>query len=218
MSADGTRGKLGVYLKTLKLPSFAADHEALARLGEEGGWSFERYLAELCEREVADRQERRIERILRQSRLPLEKTRETLIEKKLSAKARRQLAALYEGSFLERAENVLVFGLPGRGKSHAICALGHELVRKGHAVLFLPTYELVQQLLKAKRDLVLGSVRSSVWTATRPSSSTTSGMCSRPARRWRCSSRFCRRATSGAACCSRATWCFRSGRRSSRTR
>lgn len=155
MSADGTRGKLGVYLKTLKLPSFAADHEALARLGEEGGWSFERYLAELCEREVADRQERRIERILRQSRLPLEKTRETLIEKKLSAKARRQLAALYEGSFLERAENVLVFGLPGRGKSHAICALGHELVRKGHAVLFLPTYELVQQLLKAKRDLVL---------------------------------------------------------------
>jgi len=123
MSRDGTRGKLGVYLKRLKLPSFAADHEALAKAAEEGSWSFEGYLAELCEREVADRQERRIERLLRQSGLPLEKTRETLIEKNLPVKARRQLAALYEGTFLERAENVLAFGLPGRGKTHALCAV-----------------------------------------------------------------------------------------------
>ena len=155
MSENGTRGKLGVYLKTLKLPSFAADHEALAKVAEESSWSFETYLAELCEREVADRHERRIERLLRQSRLPLEKTRETLIEKKLPAKARRQLAGLYEGSFLKRAENVLAFGLPGRGKTHALCAVGHELVRQGHAVLFVPAYLLVQQLLVAKRELLL---------------------------------------------------------------
>ena len=155
MSGDATHASLGVYLRTLKLPSFAAEHEALARTGEEGTWSFQRYLAELCEREVADRCERRIERLLRQSRLPLEKTRETLIEAKLSQKSRRQLAALYEGTFIKRGENVLAFGLPGRGKTHAICALGHELVRKGHTVLFLPAYQLVQQLLAAKRDLEL---------------------------------------------------------------
>lgn len=155
MSKEATRGKLGVFLKTLKLPSFAADHAALAKIAEEGSWSFEGYLAELCEREVADRQERRIERLLRQSQLPLEKTRETLLEEKLPVKARRQLAALYEGSFLERAENVLAFGLPGRGKTHALCAVGHELVRRGHAVLFLPAYLLVQQLLVAKRELLL---------------------------------------------------------------
>ncbi|MCP5043779.1 MAG: ATP-binding protein [bacterium] len=155
MSTDGTRGKLGVYLKKLKLPSFAADHEALAKAAEEDSWSFEGYLAELCEREVADRQERRIERLLRQSGLPLEKTRETLIEKNLPVKARRQLAALYEGTFLKRAENVLAFGLPGRGKTHALCAVGHELVRQGHAVLFVPAYLLVQRLLVAKRELLL---------------------------------------------------------------
>jgi DNA replication protein DnaC len=155
MSASADHGRLDVYLKTLKLPSFAADHEAVARAAEEGAWSFPRYLAELCEREVADRRERRIERILRQSRLPLEKTRETLTETKLSSKVRRQLAALYEGTFLDRAENVLAFGLPGRGKTHVLCALGHELVRQGHAVLFLPAYQLVQQLLLAKRELVL---------------------------------------------------------------
>jgi len=155
MSGEATHGSLGMYLKTLKLPSFAAEHEALARMGEEGAWSFQRYLAELCEREVADRCERRIERLLRQSGLPLEKTRETLVEAKLSPKSRRQLAALYEGTFLARAENVLAFGLPGRGKTHAVCALGHELVRQGHAVLFLPAFQLVQRLLAAKRDLEL---------------------------------------------------------------
>lgn len=155
MSVEATRGRLGVYLRRLKLPSFAADHEALARTAEEGGWSFEHYLAELCEREVADRQERRIERMLRQSQLPPGKTRETLIESKLPVKARRQLATLYEGTFLKRAENVLAFGLPGRGKSHALCAVGHELVRRGHAVLFVPAYKLVQRLLAAKREFLL---------------------------------------------------------------
>ena len=50
---------------------------------------------------------------------------------------------------------MLVFGLPGRGKSHFCAALGHELVRRGHTVLFTPTYQLVQRLLRAKRDLTL---------------------------------------------------------------
>ena len=58
-------------------------------------------------------------------------------------------------SFLERTANVLCFGLPGTGKTHAACALGHALVQHGHAVLFTPTFQLVQELLAAKRDLAL---------------------------------------------------------------
>ncbi len=155
MSETGSKEVLGMYLKRLKLPSFASDHKALAKVAEDGAWGFERYLAELCEREVADRQERRIERLLRQSGLPLEKTRETLEDKKLTIKIRRQLTALYDGSFLKRAENVLAFGLPGRGKTHALCAVGHELVRRGHTVLFIPAYVLVPRLLVAKREFLL---------------------------------------------------------------
>jgi DNA replication protein DnaC len=49
----------------------------------------------------------------------------------------------------------LAFGLPGTGKSHAACALGHALVQAGHSVLFVPTFKLVQELLVAKRDLEL---------------------------------------------------------------
>ena len=49
----------------------------------------------------------------------------------------------------------LAFGLPGTGKTHALCALGHRLVEAGHSVLFAPAYRLVQELLAAKRDLDL---------------------------------------------------------------
>ena len=50
---------------------------------------------------------------------------------------------------------MLAFGLPGTGKTHARCALGHRLVEAGHSGLFAPAYRLVQELLAAKRDLDL---------------------------------------------------------------
>ena len=56
---------------------------------------------------------------------------------------------------MEHGVNVLAFGLPGAGKTHALCALGHRLVEAGHSVLFAPAYRLVQELLAAKRDLAL---------------------------------------------------------------
>jgi DNA replication protein DnaC len=58
-------------------------------------------------------------------------------------------------AFLDKAINVLAFGRPGVGKSHASCAIGHELVTAGHSVLFTPAYQLVQELLAAKRALDL---------------------------------------------------------------
>ena len=73
----------------------------------------------------------------------------------LAAGADARLHELAEGDFLDDATNVLAFGLPGVGKSHAMCAIGHALVDRGHAVLFMPTYSLVQELLAAKRNLEL---------------------------------------------------------------
>ncbi len=147
--------RLQVFLRTLKLPSFASDRQEVARQAETEGWSFERYLLELAEREIQDREQRRIERLVRQSKLPPDKTMETLETARLPATVRRQLPGLCEGGFVHRAENILAFGLPGRGKTHCLCAVGHELVRRGIPVLFVPAFKLVQILLVAKRDLVL---------------------------------------------------------------
>ena len=68
---------------------------------------------------------------------------------------RQQLERLGEGDFADRGVNVLAFGMPGTGKTHAMCAIGHRLVESGRSVLFIPGYRLVQDMLAAKRDLEL---------------------------------------------------------------
>jgi DNA replication protein DnaC len=144
-----------MLLRELKLPSFVAHHGALAGEAEHGGWSFVEYLRQLAELEVKERHERKILRLRRASQLPAEKTLSTLKLPRLPARVRRQLPTLCEGGFVERAENLLAFGLPGRGKTHLVCAIGHELVDRGYKVLFTPAYRLVQRLLAAKRELML---------------------------------------------------------------
>jgi DNA replication protein DnaC len=112
-------------------------------------------LLEMFELEAHERHERRIGRLRRASKLPPGKTFDALDEGRLPAGLARKLHELAEGDFLDEATNVLAFGLPGVGKSHALCAVGHALVERGYSVLFVPTYTLVQELLVAKRDLAL---------------------------------------------------------------
>jgi DNA replication protein DnaC len=133
--------------------------EAFTEQAGRDGWSHEQYLRALCDVEVSRRAERRRERLLKESRLPDGKTLATLEQQRLPLRVRRQLSALLEGRFVEQADNVLAFGLPGRGKTHLCCAVARELiVAKGYRALFCPAVHLVQQLLIAKRDLRLEAV------------------------------------------------------------
>ncbi len=142
-------------LTRLRLSSFRERYaDQAARAGREG-WSYARYLLSLCEEELSDRGQRRVQRLLAASKLPRGKTLHSLDRSRLPLKADRQLSALIEGDFLSRRENVLAFGSPGSGKSHWMCALGHELVRQGWSVLFASCALLVQRLLRAKAELEL---------------------------------------------------------------
>jgi DNA replication protein DnaC len=144
-----------VLLRSLKLPGFVRAYEQVAEQAEREGWRFEQYLHHLAEIEIEDRRGRRIERLLRQSSLPQDKRLSTLDLSRLPASIRRTVPTLCEGGFVDRAENLLAFGLPGRGKTHLVCAIGHELVQRGYEVLFVPTFKLVQRLLTAKQNLDL---------------------------------------------------------------
>jgi len=152
MPADG----LAVLLRSFRLPTMAAIWEESVTRAERENWGYKRLLQHLCESEEQDRRERKMDRLLKESGLPNGKTLGSLDEKKLPAKIRRLLPTLLEGQFVDRAENILAFGLPGRGKTHFLAALGRELVlRHRYPVLFVPTFKLVQQLLLAKRELRL---------------------------------------------------------------
>jgi DNA replication protein DnaC len=146
---------LAIYLRSLKLPAFNLHWQEVASQAEKQGWSFGQFLHHLAELEVERRKTRRIERFLRESNLPSTKTLGSLELEKFPDKVRRALPRLCEGGFVDRGDNLLVFGLPGRGKTHVVCAIGHELVRSGRRVLFVSTNLLVQRLLGAKRDLTL---------------------------------------------------------------
>ncbi|MGH7472405.1 MAG: IS21-like element helper ATPase IstB [Candidatus Methylomirabilales bacterium] len=112
-------------------------------------------LQDVLEMEAKDRHDRRVERLRHASHLPLGKTFDTLERQRLPRPLLQKIEQLAEGDWVENAENVLAFGLPGVGKTHVACALGHALVERGHSVLFTPTFRLVQDLLAAKRDLQL---------------------------------------------------------------
>jgi len=147
--ADRITELFGLY----KLPTMSA--ELVRRFEKAGKQDALPVLLEVLEAEAGDRRERRVERLLRSSKLPPGKTFQTLNDTRLPRPLSQRLHELASGNFLDRATNVLAFGLPGVGKSHAACALGHALVQQGRSVLFIPTFQLVQDLLAAKRDLVL---------------------------------------------------------------
>jgi len=150
--------RLDAHLRELRLPGIRHCYAEVTEQAVQATLSYEQYLLELLEREAEARTEHRIERWLRDSKLPLEKSLEAFDLGRLPAKVKQQVAALLEGSFLDRRENVLAFGNPGSGKTHLLCALCQELVRQERRVLYATCSLLVQELLIAKRDLRLASV------------------------------------------------------------
>jgi DNA replication protein DnaC len=147
--------QLLTYCKSLRLPSLGEVlAETLLRAQREA-WSLETCLLHLLESEVEGRRRRRIERLLQQSQLPPGKTLAQFDQSRLPLRIRRLLPQLQTGEFVDRCQNLLFFGLPGTGKTHAAAGLGHALIETGRSVLFLPTFKLVGRLLVAKRDYAL---------------------------------------------------------------
>ena len=145
--------RIGNLMVGFKLPTVGT--QLVKRVAETEWSGVLPLLLEVFELEASDRRERRVERLLRASRLPASKTMEALQLGRFSKPLLQKVRELAKGDFLDRADNVLCFGLPGVGKSHVAAAIGHELVRRGRSVYYAPTYEVVQDLLAAKRDLML---------------------------------------------------------------
>ena len=145
--------RIGELCHQIRLPTVGA--ETVSRFTAAGHGDALETLLEVLEQEAEDRRQRRIGRLRSASRLPSGKTWETFEHGRVPLALRQQLDELANGNFVERGVNVLAFGLPGTGKTHALCAVGHRLVESCRSVLFAPAYRLVQDLLAAKRDLAL---------------------------------------------------------------
>lgn len=108
---------LAQQCKLLRLPTMAeVVPEALA-LAQQQEWSLESFLLYLLEQEMTGRQQRRIERLLREAHLPAGKTLAQFDQNRLPLRLRRQIPWLVQGEFICQAENILIFGQPGTGKT-----------------------------------------------------------------------------------------------------
>lgn len=142
-------------LKELHLPMFREYYADFAQKAIAEDMSYTQYLLQLSQRECEVRRANKVKRLIKASKLPMEKTMANFDLKRLPLKLRQQIKILLEGSFVERRENILAFGKPGSGKTHLLCALCHQLAHQGRKVFFTTCDAVVQQLQRAKRDLEL---------------------------------------------------------------
>lgn len=147
-----------LLLKELRLPAFVRHYETLWQTAVEKGWSHTEYLAALCEYEISDRYQRRTQKWIREAQLATGKTFTELEDGNLSRENKALLARLRQDmDWAQHADNVLLIGPSGTGKTHIASALGHKLIEQGVRCKLFPAIALVQQLQQAKRDLDLMS-------------------------------------------------------------
>lgn len=150
--------RLGLLLGELRLPAIKHIWSRFAERADKEGWPAGRFLIALAEHELAERERRRIERHLGEAHLPPGKTLDSFDFDAVPMLSKAQVMALVAGdSWLEKGDNLLVFGPPGGGKSHLAAAIGLGLVENGWRVLFARTTDLVQRLQVARRELALES-------------------------------------------------------------
>jgi DNA replication protein DnaC len=144
------------YTYDLKLPGVAKEYQALARQALADGWRFEEYLRELLEAELRSRRDHVAAQRLHEARFPDVKTLDQIEWDAMPGVSRPLIAELATGGFIGRAENVLIAGPIGTGKTHLAIALGVEAARRRHRVVFIRAADLVRELLEARDSRALG--------------------------------------------------------------
>ena len=158
MNATTRQSELEALLHGFHLPSFGRNYQQYARQAEKERVDHVGYLYQLSKLESEDRYNRKTERLIRQAKLPRGKSLDGFDLSRFTGLSDSQVRELADGSCLDRAENILIFGNPGTGKTHLSSALGREWCLRGRQVYFTSASSLVQDLLTAKRDLKLNAV------------------------------------------------------------
>jgi len=150
---------LPILLKELKLASFAKHWELLAQKALDEQWLPQAYLAELCEVEAGSRYQKKLQRYLREAQLPPAKQLSQFDFTSSSGVNKPQIIALTQHrQWVNQAENLLLFGASGLGKTHLACGIGYALIELGIRVKFTSATGIVQMLQRAKEELTLADV------------------------------------------------------------
>lgn len=147
---------LSLMLKELRLPGFVDHHVEFEHRATKQAWGYGQYLGNLCEQEIARRYQSRIARWAHEARLPSGKSFETLSIDQLPKLVQKKVIALRDNTqWALQADNVLLIGPSGVGKSHIAAALALQLIERGIRAKWMSATALVQHLQLAKQELDL---------------------------------------------------------------
>ena len=150
------QASLPLLLKQLHLPCMYHQWEEVSLQAQQEKWDYAQYLTVLINLELTSRQQKKVERRLKESALPSGKTLDTFDFKASPSVHAAQITALANTlDWVQKASNLMIFGPAGVGKTHIASAIGHRLIEKGARVFFTPTTTLVQKLQQARRDYKL---------------------------------------------------------------
>ena len=147
---------LPLLLKSLRLSNLITQWEPMAEKARAQSWSMERYLAKLCRLELDSREEKRLQRHLKDAKLPAGKYLDNYDFTAVSGVDKEQVWHLANHrKWVKTGDNILLFGASGLGKTHLAAGIGYKLIEHGHRVKFMSANLLVQQLQQAKEELKL---------------------------------------------------------------
>ncbi len=150
--SDTPQVLLGHHLKKLRLPTFLAEYDKLARQCAARNEDHVQYLLRLSELELIERERRMIERRIKAAKFPAVKSLDSFDFTVIPSLNKKQVLELARSEYVERRENVIALGPSGTGKTHVALGLGLAACQKGLKVRFTTAASLVHELIEARDD------------------------------------------------------------------
>jgi len=150
------RARVEERLVRLRLGAVAQRLDAILAQAARGEPTYLDFLDQLLAEETEAKQRKRVQMGIQIAHFPSVKTLEDFDFKAQPTIDQKLVKELATGRFVAGAENVLLFGPPGVGKTHLAIALGRAVVESGHSVLFVTATSLLAALLRAQTEGKLG--------------------------------------------------------------
>ena len=155
---DTVNQQIITYSKELRLPAFRRDYKELAMEAARERLDYEDYLVKLMEREYDLRLENRKKAQIRNAQFPSRMYLSDIDRSQLPPAAREKLPILERLDFITSAQNVILAGNPGTGKTHIVIGLGLKACMQGYKVLFTTVHRLLTQLRESHAERTLRQV------------------------------------------------------------